>query len=141
MGGHLVSQTIAGIKLAHQQNRIFCVVKKSKHVLRLLSVLRGNCFIYGFACSPGTDIIYVYLRYHKSRPTIRGIKQVSRPGHKKYVTFFGYSKMTVHSHPGTTYIVNSSFTDGKLQQVGDAELRFPNFIRKYKCGELLCVVW
>ena len=49
--------------------------------------------------------------------------------------------MTVHSYPGTTYIVNSSFTGGVLQQVGDAEVRFPNFIRKHKCGELLAIVW
>ena len=39
MSGHVISQTIAGIKLAHQQNRIFCMVKKSKHMLRFLSVL------------------------------------------------------------------------------------------------------
>jgi ribosomal protein S8 len=141
MSGHLISHAIAGIKLAHQQNRIFCMVKKSKHMLRFLSVLRANCFIYGYACIPASDLVYVYLRYHKSRPVIRGLKQVSRPGHKRYITYLGYSNLTVHSHPGTTYIVNSSFTKGILQQVGDAEVRFPNFIRKYKCGELLCVVW
>lgn len=141
MSGHVISQTIAGIKLAHQQNRIFCMVKKSKHMLRFLSVLRANCFIYGFACVPSSDLVYVYLRYHKNRPTVHGIQQVSRPGHKRYITYFGYKKMTVHSYPGTTYIVNSSFTGGVLQQVGDAEVRFPNFIRKHKCGELLAIVW
>ena len=140
MSGHLISQAIAGIKLAHQQNRIYCVVKKSKHMLRFLSVLRANCFIYGFACQPNSDIVFVYLRYHKGRPIIRGLKQVSRPGHKKYITFHGYSRMTVNSLPGTTYIINSSFSGGLLP-VGNAELRFPDFLRTHKCGEILCVVW
>lgn len=110
-------------------------------MLKFLTALRTNCFIYGYALVPASDVVYVYLRYHKYRPVIRGLKQVSRPGHKKYVTYDSYLNMTVHSHPGTTYIVNSSFTGGVLQQIGDAELRFPQFIRKYKCGELLCVVW
>lgn len=138
MSGHLISQAIAGIKLAHQQNRIYCVVKKSKYMLRFLSVLRANCFIYGYACVPSTDNVFVYLRYYKSRPLLRGLKQVSRPGHKRYVTFHKYSKM-VSQAPGTTFIVNSTFAG--LRPVDVASLRYPNLVRKYNCGELLCVVW
>ena len=138
--GHSISGTIAVLNQARARKTLYCTVRKTKYMLKFLQVLRQHNYIYGFTADPETDKIYVYFRFHKHRPTLNGLKQISKPGHRRYVTFNRFNRLSHQMTVGQIYVTNSSFADG-LSSAHGYELFYNRINRKQKCGELLATVW
>lgn len=134
--GHLLSHAIASLRNGLTTNRLACTVHRTEEMFRFLQLLRKHSMIYGYIDQPQRDRITVYLRYRYGKSVMLGIKQISTPGRRQYVT-----GRNIHSkrrfQPTLLYILN---TKQGLKTFGQQN---PNYIYKKgtRFGELLCAVW
>jgi len=128
------------LKQAHHQKKVYCEVKNSKQTIFYLKSLRKNSFIYGYSLIPETNRVFVYLRYYRNRPTLRGIKLYSKPGHKRTITKKNIFEIARRTNPGNSVIVGTSKT-ATLEITSmfkhDKYLQFANT----HFGELMSMVW
>jgi len=128
------------VKQAHIQKKVYCEVKNSKHTIFYLKSLRKNSFIYGYSIVPETNRVFVYLRYYRNRPTLRGISLYSKQGHKRYITKKNIFKISRRTNPGNSVIIGTSKTS-TLEITSmfkhDKYLQFSNS----HYGELMSMVW
>lgn len=134
--GHLLSHAIASLRNGLITNRLSCTVHRTEGMFRFLQLLRKHSMIYGYVDQPHRDRITVYLRYRYGKSVMQGLRQVSTPGRRQYVT-----GRDLHSkrrfRPTLIYILN---TKQGLKTFGQQN---PNLVYKRgtRFGELLCTAW
>lgn len=134
--GHLLSNAIASLRNGLITNRLSCTVHRTEGMFRFLQLLRKHSLVYGYVDQPQRDRIVVYLRYRYGKSVLQGLRQVSVPGRRRYVT-----GKDLHSkrrfRPTLLYILKNK---QGLQTFGQQN---PNLVHKRgtRFGELLCTVW
>lgn len=96
------------------------MVKYTKVMLKFATLLRRECFIYGFTIS-GKHIV-VYLRYSGRKSFFSKLKFVSKPGGKRYSTYseglfkYGHSfgAAAIISNDMGLFVRNSVFFPGEV---------------------------
>lgn len=136
-----LSVLIAIINQAQSRRVVYCRVRKTKYMYQFLNILRQNNFIYGYSGeSLGLeDKITVFFRFHKYRPLLHGIKQLSKSGHRRYLRKDRFRYLAQQMDPGQIYITASAATSGMSTIKGLEAIAKLNY--KHKCGELLSTVW
>lgn len=128
------------VRQAHHQKKVYCEVKMSLQTALYLRSLRNSAMIYGYSLIPGTNRVFVYLRYYRNRPAIKEIKLYSKPGHKRYINTKNIFHITQRTNPGTGLLVGTSKTS-TLEDLFlfryDKHLNYSN--RNF--GELMSMVW
>lgn len=136
-----LAAVISVLNQARTRKVVYCKVRKTKHMVEFLNILRQNNFIYGFggAASLLDNKISVYFRFHKYRETLHGIRQFSKGGHKRYLIARRLKFLSQKMDPGQIYISNTAAFGGMLNLHRYESLN--NLNTKHKCGELIATVW
>lgn len=136
-----LSLLIAIVNQAQSRRVVFCKVRKTKYMFQFLNILRQNNFIYGYsAMSLGLeDKITVYFRFHKYRPLLHGIRQLSKSGHRRYLRKDRFLYLSQKMDPGQIYVTAGAFTGGMSTLRGLEAITKLNY--RHKCGELLSTIW
>lgn len=135
-----LTTTYGLLKQAHRQRKVYCEVRNCKQTLRFLRVLRDNSLIYGYSEVPGTDRVFVYLRYYRNRPALKHIKLYSKQGHRRSLNRRNGTTLLSKINPGNVAVVSTSQTSeikSALLVKSDKEYHHVN--RTF--GELLCLAW
>lgn len=85
----LLADTLARIKNAQRAKQDFTIVKSSKLVKSVLSLLKNEGYIESFEEfeeRKGVNVVKVDLKYFNGKPVIETIKMISKPGCKLYTT-------------------------------------------------------
>lgn len=148
--GYTLGHTLSTLNQARQKRAMFCVVRRTEYTVQFLHTLRAHHLIYGFGCTvsnawvEGLRYVFVYFRFHKYRPTFRGIRIFSTPGHRRWITYDRFTKLARSADVGQIFITNSAHKGGLFTSKG-FEYRYNRndhrSERRFKCGELVASAW
>jgi len=126
-----ISDYLTRIRNAHMASKPWVDIPSSKMKIRISYVLKEEKFIRDYILIKDTkqNILRLYLKYDfNNQPVIHGIKRVSKPGCRKYIS--SLEKSRVLNGMGVSIVTTSkgvmSNKKAKKMNVG---------------GELLCQVW
>ena len=124
-----IADMFTRIRNAHMAGRDMVEMPHSKLKSEITRVLKKEGFITDYVVEGGKKVLRIYLKYTVDRePVIRGLRRVSRPGLRRYVT--GQDIPQVLGGLGVTILTTSSGVmtgkEAKKQNIG---------------GEVLCSVW
>lgn len=125
-----IADMLARIRNASLARHERTEIPLSKLKVRIAEILRDEGYIAGFTVDEGARTIAVQLKYHgrDRRSAIAGLRRVSRPGRRRYVSVDEIPK--VQNGVGIAVLSTSRgvLTDraAREQRVG---------------GELICEVW
>ena len=126
-----ISDYLTRIRNAHMASKPWVDIPSSKMKIRISYVLKEEKFIRDYILIKDTkqNTLRLYLKYDfNNQPVIHGIKRVSKPGCRKYIS--SIEKSRVLNGMGVSIVTTSkgvmSNKKAKKMNVG---------------GELLCQVW
>lgn len=125
-----ISNMLTNIRNAQLVRKEIVDIPASKLIGRILDIFKGKGYIedYRLMKESAQGTFKVYLKYDKRKPTILGLKRVSRPGLRVYAPSSEIPR--VLNGMGTAVISTSKGVlddrEARKQKVG---------------GEILCYIW
>ena len=126
-----IADYLTRIRNAHMASKTWVDIPSSTLKIRISYVLKEEKFIrdYVLIKDQKQNMLRVYLKYdHDSSPVIHGIKRISKPGCRRYVTSGDYPR--VLNGMGISIITTSK---GVMSNKKAKKLNIG--------GELICQVW
>jgi small subunit ribosomal protein S8 len=81
-----LSKIFTSIKNGQLVKHLFIYEKTKKNCEIFLKILWKEGFILGYSLQKNNNLIKIFLKYNKNKPTINNIKFLTRPGRKIYLT-------------------------------------------------------
>ncbi len=81
-----IADMLTRIRNAHLALHKEVSVPRSKMKEAIASILKQEGYVENFALDTETSSIKIQLKYYKNRPAISGIKRISKPGRRAYVS-------------------------------------------------------
>lgn len=136
-----LASLIALVSQSQARRVVYCRVRKTKYMMQFLNILRANNFIYGYSGESLSqeDMVFVYFRFYKYRPLLKGIRLFSKAGHRRFLKKDHFGYLAQKMDPGQIYITSSAVLSGMTSLRGLESLARISY--KQKCGELLSTVW
>jgi len=124
------------LNAAIKRNQVEIKVKPCRLTKLLLYFLRENGYINGFIENEG--VIIVLVKYFQSRPVLKQIIPVSKPGRKVYASVLSLNKLTKRLS-ANAFNKKLSFTIPLIFHKG--RIYTPKHVQRFfKGGELLCLL-
>lgn len=104
-----IADALAILKQSYVSKKTYCIVKKSRQTISLISSLKDLGFIRGFSITSG--IIVVFLSYRRAKFTLRRASLLSKPSQKvffKYKNLRGTKLLGFYKTNGTFLLTTSS---------------------------------
>jgi small subunit ribosomal protein S8 len=121
-----ISDMLTRIRNAHRALHADLAIPASKLKASIAAILKEEGYIADFAVADAS--LSITLKYQSGKPTISGLKRVSKPGRRIYVGAGGIPK--VQNGLGISILSTSHgiLEGGKAREMGVG-------------GELLCEIW
>ena len=124
-----IADFLTRIRNAKEARHRYVDMGLSKMKVSLAKILKDNGFIENFLVNNETRAMRIFLKYsNKREPIIHGLKRISSPGLRKYVSHCKLPKVF-----GGIGIALLSTSKGVIDDVTARQLKVG--------GELLCLVW
>lgn len=123
-----ISEMLTKIRNAQNAKLRFTDVFVSREKLNILKILKQKNFISDYLIDEAKKKIVIFLKYYKKTPVINGLKRISKPGVRKYVTCNKIPKVL-----GGLGVAIISTSKGVLDDRSARE--------EGVGGEVLCFVW
>jgi ribosomal protein S8 len=109
-----VTNLFNSLKTSYRAKLNRVVIKKTVYVLRVCVALKSLGFVSGFSICK--YVIILHLKYRNKRPSIRGIRNVSKSSHRVYLKKnFVTGKGVLGAYKNHSFILfNSSSKGGKI---------------------------
>lgn len=127
----IVADSLARIKNAQQRGFQYVLLKSSKMVRAVISVMLKEGYIAGFdkvLDEKGFELLKVDLKYYSGKPVIQSVKMLSKPGRRVYCSAADMPK----SYNGMGIVIVSTskgvISDDEATKIGVG-------------GELICEVY
>ena len=82
-----IAELLTKIRNASKAKHAYVDMMLSRSRKTLLEIMKQKGFIQGFLVDEKRRRMRIFLKYIARRPVLKGLKRVSKPGHKKFVPF------------------------------------------------------
>jgi len=125
-----ISDFLTVIRNASRAKHERIEVQASRMKANIAKLLKEEGYINSFRLvrSGNKNLLRVYLKYHEDRPVISGVKKVSKPGIRRYVTKTTIPRVLDGMGVAILSTSKGIVTGQQAQEMGVG-------------GELVCTVW